>query len=103
MDDRPPLHERERKSLNERERKRLTNQHQDWLRFIAFWSFAGAVAGILLVWAMVQFDFGGIGSLLARSGQRIGYTALLAAGFASLFGAAVCGVAIMIRADRGGE
>lgn len=86
--------------ITPKERERLKTQHHHWLWLIALSTLAGGVIGVLIVWAVLYFDVGHLGSLLARSQHRFGYTALLTAGFASLFGMAICGAAIMFEADR---
>lgn len=86
--------------ITPKERDRLKKQHNHWLWLIALSTLAGGVIGVLIVWSILYFDIGNLGSMLARSQHRFGYTALLTAGFASLFGMAICGATIMFEADR---
>ena len=89
---RPPKHK-----LSEAEKERLKHQHWDWLSFIALCALGGIATGALVAWAVLRFDINGIGSMIARSGHWMGYTALLVGGFASTFGMITMGIGIMVR------
>lgn len=86
--------------ISPQEQARIKAEHNRWLWVIALGTLAGGVLGVCVAWAIIYFDVGNLGSMLARSNHRIGYTALLTAGFASLFGMTVAGAAIMYEADR---
>lgn len=91
----PP--EKPKRELTERERERLKRQHWDWLKFIALCAFIGGTLGVVTVLGVVRFDVNGIGSMIANSPNRLGYTALLTASFASTFAAIAMGIGIMVR------
>lgn len=92
--------ERQNSPLSEHDRQRLKEEHHGWLWLIALSMGAGIALGVVIAALIIQLDIGNVGSLLARSSNRIGFTALLAGGFASLFGMAVCGATIMIVSER---
>ncbi len=87
------------KSISEKERQRLHKQHWDWLKFIALCALAGITFGALISLWIINSDLNGFGSLLARSANRVGFTILLVAGFASTFGMVAMGVGITIRSQ----
>jgi len=87
------------KSISEKERQRLHKQHWDWLKFIALCALAGITFGALISLWIINSDLNGFGSLLARSANRIGFTILLVAGFASTFGMVAMGIGITIRSQ----
>jgi hypothetical protein len=84
-------------NMTDQERERLKNQHWDWLKFIALCALAGITIGAIISMFIVKSDMSGFGGLLTRSPNRIGYTFLLVAGFASTFGIAATGVGIVVR------
>ncbi len=84
-------------NITGQERERLNKQHWDWLKFIALCALAGITIGAIISMFIVKSDMNGLGGLLARSPNRIGYTFLLVAGFASTFGMAAMGVGIVAR------
>ena len=86
-----------KRRLSEAERKRLRHQHRDWLGFIALCALGGITMGALAAWAVLRFDINGIGAMIGRSGQWMGYTALLVGGFTSTFGMIAMGIGIMVR------
>lgn len=85
--------------ITDKERARLHKQHWDWLKFIALCALAGVTIGALVSLWIVQSDLNGLGGLLARSPNRIGFTVLLVAGFASTFGMVAMGIGITVRSQ----
>ncbi len=101
-----PDHEPKRlrpRKLTEREKAALRSQHDDWLRYIVVSAFDGMAIGTAIALALIWFDINGIGSLLANSQHKTGYTLLLVGGLAHTFGMVVAGTAIWLRAVRESE
>ena len=95
--DREEGYQPEKRKLSEAEKERLKLQHWDWIGFIALCALGGIAVGALAAWAVLRFDINGIGSMIARSGYWMGYTALLVGSFASTFGMISMGIGIMVR------
>ena len=89
------------RKLSEHEKAQIREEHKSWLTFIAMLALGGITLGIVLAAMIIQLDVNGIGSMLSRSPNRIGFTLLFAAGLASTFGMVVMGVGIMIRSTMG--
>ena len=70
--------------------------HWSMLRFIGVNAAAGAVFGLLVAFALLWFDAGGLGTLVARSSDPVLWILLLAGPLALTFAAAVAGSAIML-------
>ncbi len=85
------------KKLSDEDRAKIKKQHWDWLQFIALCALGGITIGVIVSVIIIRMDINGLGSLLARSPNRTGFTLLLTAGFASTFGMVAMGVGIMIR------
>ena len=88
------------KKMTQRERERLQRQHASWIWYILKCAVVGAALGVIATWLFLQSNFNGLGEMVARSPNRIGFTALLALSFASTFGALAMGIGIMIRSDH---
>lgn len=102
-EDRPEEQEekRWRRPLSEREKANIREEHKSWLIYIALLALGGITLGVVIAAGVIQLDVNGIGSMLARSPNRVGFTLLFAGGLASTFGMVVMGVGIMIRASLG--
>lgn len=86
--------------MSQRERERLQRQHVSWLKFIAKSAAVGAALGVIATWAFLESNINGFGEMIARSPNRIGFTALLTLSFASTCAAIAMGIGIMIRSDH---
>ncbi len=86
-----------KKTVTDKDRDAIKKQHWDWLQFIALCALAGITAGVVTAVIIIQYDINHLGTLLARSHNRAGYTFLLTAGFASTFGMVATGAGVMIR------
>lgn len=87
------------RKLSDREKERIHQEHWSWIWFIALAALAGMTLGVITVVVLLQFDINGLGTMVARSSDRLIVTALLAGGFASTFGMIAMGIAIMIRSS----
>lgn len=86
--------------MSQRERERLQRQHLSWLKYIAKCAAIGAALGVIATWIFMESNFNGFGEMIARSPNRIGFTALLVLSFASTCAAMAMGIGIMIRSDH---
>lgn len=85
--------------LTDEDRAAIKKQHWDWLQFIALCALGGITIGVIISVLIIHNDINGLGSLLARSPNRLGFTLLMTAGFASTFGMVAMGTGIMIRSS----
>ena len=88
------------KKMTQPERERLQRQHASWIWYILKCAVIGAALGVIATWLFLETNFNGFGEMVARSPNRIGFTALLALSFASTCGALAMGIGIMIRSDH---
>jgi len=86
--------------MTQQERERLQRQHASWIWYILKCAGVGAALGVIATWLFMESNFNGFGEMIARSPNRIAFTALLALSFASTFGAMAMGIGIMIRSDH---
>ena len=90
---------RQRK-LTDNERAELRNEHWSWLCHIMVGAIDGILIGLGVGIAIIAMDINGIGSMLAASDSRTGFTWLLLAGLAQTFGMVSAGLAVWIRATQ---
>lgn len=95
-----PKYKRPQRKLSDAERTEIRNEHASWLKHIAIGAIDGVLVGIAVGLAIIWLDINGIGTMLARSGNQLGYTALLLAGLAQTFGMVAAGAAIWLRATK---
>ncbi|MBP1843209.1 hypothetical protein J2046_001463 [Rhizobium petrolearium] len=69
--------------------------HWQMLRFMGFHALAGALIGAGVGIALILFDIGGLGTLVARSANPVLPVLLVVVPFASIFGGAAAGSAIL--------
>ena len=91
------------RKISQRERERLERQHASWIWFIIKCAFFGAALGVIASWLFIEANLNGFGELIARSPNRVGFTALLTLSFASTFGTIAMGVGIMFRSSMMGD
>lgn len=77
----------------------LRREHASWIRHIVKSALVGFALGIICAVVFLRLDFNGLGSMLASSPNRWGYTALLLVGFAYTGGLLVMGAGIMAKAQ----
>jgi hypothetical protein len=72
------------------------------IRFLLKWTAIGALAGWLMMAALILFDVGGIGGLLARSSNLALALFIMAMSFAVTFSQVTVLAAVLLRSDFGG-
>ena len=72
------------------------DDHREMMRFLALNALAGALIGLAVAGAILWFDIGGLGVLVARSANPVLPVLLLAGPLAITFAATVAGSAIML-------
>ena len=81
----------------DRRQRETRDEHWSWIGMIATHAIGGMILGGLVAYFIIHYDINRIGTMLGHSGNRFGFTLLLFAGFASLFGMVASGTAIWFR------
>jgi hypothetical protein len=97
----------DKRKMTEARRAELKGQHRDWIRHILVSALVGMALGVIAAAILLKLDFNGLGTMLASSHHRFGYTALLVIGFAYTASMVAMGVGITLKAVKpevfGGE
>lgn len=88
-------------STPEKKRQQMRDEHWSWIGTIVTHALGGVILGGIVAFLIIRYDINRIGSMLAHSENRFGFTLLLFAGFASLFGMVASGTAIWFRSLEG--
>ncbi len=88
------------RKVSEAERAEIRREHDAWLRTIMIGAIDGALIGIAVGVAIIGLDINGIGAMLSRSSNQIGYTFMLLAGLAHTFGMVVAGMSIWLKSTE---